>query len=63
MKSNQEKIFLTPKELAKRWNKSIQTLANNRSLKKGISYHLIDGQIRYDIDDIEAYENKNKVIL
>ena len=57
------KVFLTQKELAERWKKSPQTLANNRSLNKGPSYTKIDGQIRYDLEDIIKIEENSKVQL
>ena len=57
------KVFLTQKELAERWKKSPQTLANNRSLNKGPSYTKIDGQIRYDLEDIIKIEEDSKVQL
>ena len=60
---NDMKVFLTQKELAKRWKKSPQTLANNRSLNKGPSYTKIDGQIRYDLEDIIKIEEDSKVQL
>ena len=50
---NNNKIFLTQKELAERWKKSPQTL----------SYTKIDGQIRYDLDDIIKIEQDSKVEL
>lgn len=61
--NDRERLYLTPKELSIRWKKSLQTLANNRALKKGISYTLLNGQVRYDMNDIEEYEKKNKVII
>jgi|TARA_R110002020_G_scaffold283168_1_gene498912 hypothetical protein len=60
---NDMKVFLTQKELAQRWKKSPQTLANNRSLNKGPSYTKIDGQIRYDLEDIIKIEEDSKVQL
>ena len=57
------KVFLTQKELAERWKKSPQTLANNRSLNKGPSYTKIDGQLRYDLEDIIKIEENSKVQL
>ena len=60
---NDSKVFLTQKELAQRWKKSPQTLANNRSLNKGPSYTKIDGQIRYDLKDIIKIEEDSKVQL
>ena len=60
---NNNKVFLTQKELAQRWKKSPQTLANNRSLNKGPSYTKIDGQIRYDLEDILKIEEASKVKL
>ena len=57
------KVFLTQKELAERWKKSPQTLANNRSLNKGPSYTKIDGQLRYDLEDIIKIEEESKVEL
>lgn len=60
---NDMKVFLAQKELAERWKKSPQTLANNRSLNKGPSYTKIDGQIRYDLEDIIKIEEESKVEL
>ena len=57
MTQNQEK-FLTEKDLAKRWNKSVRTLQRKRWLKEGPPYFK-DGRVRYRLSDIEAYEKKH----
>lgn len=54
---NQEK-FLTEKDLAKRWSKSVKTIQRKRWLKEGPPYFK-DGRVRYRLSDIEAYEERH----
>tara|TARA_R100000654_G_scaffold16732_1_gene35058 strand:- start:89 stop:274 length:186 start_codon:yes stop_codon:yes gene_type:complete len=60
---NEEKIFLTPKELAERWKISLATLANYRSSGKRPPYRKMNGSVRYDLDDIVQVEEEAKVRL
>lgn len=53
--------LLTPKELAKRWNTSVNTLANKRYFKTGPSYIKIGRKVLYKKNHIEKYEKLNEV--
>ena len=51
--------LLKPKEAAELLNVSSKTLANHRALGSGLPYFKINGEIRYKIDAVERYINKN----
>lgn len=53
--------LLTPKELAKRWNTSVNTLANKRYFKTGPSYIKIGRKVLYKKSHIEKYEMSNVI--
>jgi Helix-turn-helix domain len=60
--------LITPKELAERWGMSADTLKKWRCVKKGPPFIKLGGKdkegrdsIRYRLDDIVSYENKNEV--
>jgi hypothetical protein len=60
-----DKIFITPEELALRWNRKLKTIANWRVSKKraGPSYIRIRGQVVYELSDVKEYEQKHKIII
>lgn len=47
---------LTPKELAKRWHKNIETLANWRHKGIGPAFLKLGKQVLYPLEAVEAYE-------
>jgi len=51
--------LLKPKEAAELLNISSKTLANHRALGSGLPYFKINGVIRYKIDAVERFINKN----
>lgn len=57
--------YLTPEELAQRWNVTVKTLANWRSKKQGPSYLKLGGKrntrVMYPQTAIHAYEAKHMV--
>lgn len=54
-------IFLTPTELADRWNMKTTSLANYRSLGTGPDYlKIAPRKILYALEDIEAYEAERR---
>jgi hypothetical protein len=62
-------ILLTTKELAERWKLKEQTLNSYRYENKGVPYFKINikgsptrAVIRYKLNDIIEYENKNRII-
>lgn len=57
-----KKVYLNESELAERWSIEKNTLAQWRMQKRGISYVKIEGNVRYDLDDVVEYEAKNKVV-
>ena len=56
-----EKIYLTTKELAKRWRRSPRTIEGWRSRKTGPNYLELNGMVLYDLDEIIKFENASKV--
>ena len=56
-----EKIYLTNKELAKRWVRSPRTIEGWRSRKTGPNYLELNGMVLYDLDEIIKFENASKV--
>ena len=58
---NDEKKFITAKELAVRWKRSPCTLANQRLAGVGCPYYKISGKVLYDLADVENIEEKNFV--
>ena len=56
-------VFLTPKQLAARWQKSVQTLANWRSQGIGPPFFKPcgkdKGHVLYRLAEIEEFENEN----
>ncbi|HCI70555.1 MAG TPA: DNA-binding protein [Balneola sp.] len=58
---NDEKKFITAKELAVRWKRSPRTLANQRLAGVGCPYYKISGKVLYDLADVENIEEKNFV--
>lgn len=56
-----EKTFMRPSDLARRWNISTRTLWLWRKEKRGPSF--IDGEtVLYELKDILEYERKLKVV-
>lgn len=53
--------LLTPEELATRWNVSVRTLANNRSLGRGPGFVRLGRSVLYRASEIQAYEDKHYV--
>ncbi len=57
-----ERKFLTPKDLAERWNIRPQTLALWRCARTvDLPYTRIGTRINYRIDDVERFESENRV--
>lgn len=56
-----EKIYLTNRELAKRWVRSPRTIEGWRAKKTGPNYLNLNGKIVYDLDEIIKFENASKV--
>lgn len=55
------KSYLTPEELAERWQISESHLANMRSQDKGPNYLKVGRSVRYPVEVIIEYEKKNTV--
>tara|TARA_R100001163_G_scaffold29071_1_gene23201 strand:+ start:236 stop:460 length:225 start_codon:yes stop_codon:yes gene_type:complete len=58
---NDDKKFITAKELANRWKRSPRTLANQRLAGVGCPYYKISGKVLYDLEDVEKMEKSNFV--
>ena len=56
-----EKIFLSNKDLAKRWVRSPRTIEGWRARKIGRDYLNLNGKIVYDLEDIIKFEKASKV--
>lgn len=52
--------FLTPKQLADRWQRPEGTLAQWRYRAKGPRYTKLEGTVRYRLSDVEAFEKANE---
>ncbi|MDP9693018.1 UNVERIFIED_ORG: hypothetical protein J2X79_000555 [Arthrobacter globiformis] len=55
-----DKTFLTAGELADRWGIAKQNLATMRYQGTGPIFTKIGGRIRYELQDIEAYETARR---
>ena len=53
---NEERAYLTSKELADRWRLSDQTLANWRHAGKGPPFIRVGARVLYPAEGIQAYE-------
>lgn len=56
LEARKDEVFLTSRELAKRWSCAAKTLANRRSLGEGCTYFRIGGLVRYRLSDVLAFE-------
>lgn len=54
--------FLNQPELARRWKLSQRTLERWRWLGEGPPYVKIGGRVLYSIEDIEAFEERERVL-
>lgn len=52
-------VFLTTKELAKRWRMSHRSLEGWRDKGLGPTYHVIGSSVRYHIDVIVEFERRS----
>ena len=49
-------VYLCEADLARRWAKSVRSLQRWRALGYGPAHIRLRGGVRYDIDDIRAFE-------
>lgn len=54
------KTFLTARDVAERWGIATQNLATMRYQGTGPIFTKIGGRIRYELQDIEAYETSRR---
>lgn len=55
-------VFLTPRELAKRWGMNPTSLSNWRSKNKGPKYvQLMGHKVLYSLEELEKFEKQNIV--
>ncbi len=59
LRAKNMKLFFKPKEAAERLSVSTRTLANKRALGNGPPFLKMDGVVRYPIDGLERFINKN----
>lgn len=58
---HEDKTFLTPQQLAKRWHSSTKTLANMRCDGEGPAYFkVLNSRVLYDLEDIVLYESERR---
>jgi hypothetical protein len=57
MASSHGEVFLTPPDLAERWQIPVSRLANWRSEGTGPRYLKIEGLVRYRLSDVEEFEH------
>jgi len=64
MAENQNCIqrFLSEGELAQRWRRCRRTLQRWRAAGTGPNYHVFNGRILYDLDDVIAFEKATRVV-
>ncbi len=55
-------IYITEKDLAKKWSLSAKTLQRWRWLKSGPTYIKIGGRIRYTSENIKNFEEERKYL-
>lgn len=53
--------LLTPTDLAARWTVSLRRLAAWRYEGRGPAFMKIGGQVRYRVEDVQAYETERLV--
>ena len=53
------KYFLKPKEVAERLSITTRTLSNKKAIGSGPPFLKMDGVVRYPVDGLERYINKN----
>lgn len=53
--------YLNEKEIAKITGFSIQTLRNQRFLRKGFPYIKVGRSVRYDLKDVAEFMNQHKI--
>lgn len=58
---NDNKVWLTPGELADRWRKSVRTLANYRAQGKEPKYAKMGGKVLYDLEVIKKHEQQSEI--
>lgn len=59
---NEQTTAYTPKQLAKRWDINVGTLANMRSAGWGPKYFKIGKSVRYALSRVIEFENDNEVL-
>jgi hypothetical protein len=56
-----EKKWLTEKEVAEMTGRSVQSLRNDRSMKRGIPYFKLGKSVRYAINDVVSWMNSRRI--
>jgi len=53
--------YFTVKQVSQLIGKAVDTLNNERSLRRGIPFIKIGGKVVYSLKDIEAYMQRNRI--
>ncbi|MDN4489243.1 DNA-binding protein [Demequina sp. SYSU T00068] len=61
MSNHDHEVFLTPVQLAARWQVDATVLANWRYQRRGPAFVKIGSLVRYRLDAIQAYEADSEV--
>ena len=56
-------LFLSEKQLAKRWNKSARTIQGWRLRDQGPAYIKVVGGVLYSIEAVNEYETKHNLTV
>lgn len=56
-----EKKWMDEKAISAMTGRGVQSLRNDRSLKRGIPYSKIGKSIRYAVDDVEAWMEARRI--
>jgi len=54
-------IYVTEKEVAEITTRSINTLRNDRFLKRGLPYHKVGRLVRYELSEIYTWMQAHKI--
>jgi predicted site-specific integrase-resolvase len=60
--NNDERKYLSAKEVRQAYGIAEKTLANWRSQGRGPAYHKLGGKVRYKVEDLEAWARKSRVL-
>jgi predicted DNA-binding transcriptional regulator AlpA len=60
--NNNERKYLSAREVEAAYGIAEKTLANWRSQGRGPAYHKLGGKVRYKVGDLEEWAKKSRVL-